>query len=60
MKKLSKPITKKKLKRLKTKDNLFTNDVISLDDSKNEKYLDNFAYQLYLANSQKESNSSNE
>ena len=37
MKKLSKPITKKKLKRLKTKDNLFTKDVISLDDSKKRK-----------------------
>lgn len=60
MKKISKPITKKKLKRLKTKDNLFTKDVISLDDSKNKKYLDNFAYQSYLANSQEESNSSNE
>lgn len=60
MNKISKPITKKKLKRLKTKDNLFTKDIISLDDSKNKKYLDNFAYQSYLANSKKENNNSNE
>lgn len=51
MKKISKPITKEKMKKLKSIDNLFTKDVISLDDSKNKQYLDDFVYQSYLANS---------
>lgn len=51
MKKISKPITKEKMKKLKSIDNLFTKDVISLDDQKNKQYLDDFVYQSYLANS---------
>lgn len=29
-------------------DNLFVKDTISLDDKRNEKYLDNLSYQIYL------------
>lgn len=39
------------MKKLKSIDNLFTKDVISLDDQKNKQYLDDFVYQSYLANS---------
>lgn len=45
MKKIRKPIKKDKLK---NHDNLFVKDTISLDDKKNEKYLDNLSYQIYL------------
>ena len=53
MKKISKPVTKEKL--TKIKDNLFTENVISLDVSKNQKYFDNLSYQQYLANLNNES-----
>ena len=53
MKKISKPVTKEKL--TKIKNNLFTENVISLDDSKNQKYSDNLSYQQYLANLNNES-----
>lgn len=53
MKKISKPVTKEKL--TKIKDNLFTENVISLDDNKNQKYFDNLSYQQYLANLNNES-----
>lgn len=46
MKKISKAITNKKF--LKKSDNLFTKNTISLDNSKNRKYLDNISYQEYL------------
>lgn len=45
MKKFSKPITKRKY--YKKTDNLFTKDNISLDNPKNKKYLDEYAYQEY-------------
>ncbi len=51
MKKILKPITKEKMKKIKNIDNLFTKDVISLDDTKNRKYLDDLVYQSYLVNS---------
>ena len=53
MRKISKPVTKQKMKKLKISDNLFTNNVISLDDPKNKQYLDDFVYQAYLANNRK-------
>ena len=53
MKKISKPVTKEKL--TKIKDNLFTENVISLDDRKKQKYFDNLSYQQYLANLNNES-----
>lgn len=53
MKKISKPVTKEKL--TKIKDNLFTENVISLDNRKNQKYFDNLSYQQYLANLNNES-----
>ena len=46
MKKISKAITNKKF--IKKSDNLFTKNTISIDNSKNRKYLDNIAYQEYL------------
>ena len=49
MRKIPKPITKDKKKKLKKSDNLFTKDVISLDDPKNKQYLDDFAYKIYLS-----------
>lgn len=55
MRKILKPITKDKMRKLKSIDNLFIKDVISLDDPKNKKYLDDFVYQAYLANSNNES-----
>ena len=60
MKKISKPITKEKTKKLKSIDNLFTKDVISLDNPKNKQYLDDFAYQSYLINLNNESDNFNE
>ena len=39
------------MKKIKNIDNLFTKDVISLDDTKNRKYLDDLVYQSYLVNS---------
>lgn len=53
MKKISKPVTKEKL--TKIKNNLFTENVISLDDSKNQKYFDDLSYQQYLSNLNNES-----
>lgn len=53
MKKISKAITKEKL--TKIKDNLFTENVISLDDRKNQKYFDDLSYQQYLSKLNNES-----
>ncbi len=53
MKKISKAITKEKL--TKMKDNLFTENVISLDDRKNQKYFDDLSYQQYLSKLNNES-----
>ena len=60
MKKISRAITKKFSKKNKFKDNLFTKDVISINDKNNKKYLDNFKYQEYLKNLNSESSDSNE
>lgn len=60
MKKISRAVTKKFSKKNKFKDNLFTKDVISINDKKNKKYLDNFVYQVYLKNLNSESCDSNE
>lgn len=53
MKKFSRAVTKEKL--TKMKNNLFTENVISLDDSKNQKYFDDLSYQQYLSNLNNES-----
>lgn len=53
MKKISRAITKKKLNKLTKFDNLFTKDVISLDDKSNKQYLDDFVYQSYLSSLKK-------
>ena len=53
MKNNLKNITKDKLAQLKIKDQLFTEKVVSLDDKRNKKYLDNLSYQQYLANLRK-------
>lgn len=60
MKKFSKQNTKKFSKKNKFADNLFTKDVISIDNKKNKKYLDNFVYQEYLKNLNNESSYINE
>lgn len=60
MKKISKPTTKEKNKKLKRSDNLFTKNTISLDDPKNKKYLDDFAYKVYLINLNIESGDNDE
>ena len=60
MRKISKSITKDKKIKLKNSYNLFTKDVISLDDSKNKQYLDDFAYKIYLINLNSESGDSDE
>lgn len=60
MKKISKATTLKFLKNFRKKDNLFTKNIISLDDSKNKKYLDDFAYQEFLKKSKNESSDLNE
>ena len=60
MRKISKPTTNDKKKKLKKPDNLITKDVISLDDSKNKQYLDDFAYKIYLINLNSESGDSDE
>ena len=60
MKKISKAMTKKFSKKAKFTDNLFTKDVISINDKKNKKYLDNFVYQEYLKNQNTESSDVNE
>ncbi len=60
MKKISKAVTKKFSKKTKYADNLFTKDVISINDKNNKKYLDNFKYQEYLKNLNSESSDSNE
>ena len=58
MKKLSKPISKRKY--CKKTDNLFTKDNISLNNPKNKKYLDEYAYQKYLKKINNESCDFNE
>ena len=40
----------KKIKKIKTKDNLFIHGIISLDDKKNLKYFDKLSYENYLKN----------
>ena len=60
MKKISRAVTKKFSKKNKFKDNLFTKDVISINDKNNKKYLDNFVYQEYLKTLNNESSDSNE
>ena len=59
MKKISRVVTKKFSKKNKFKDNLFTIFVISINNKKNKKYLDNFVYQEYLKNLNSESGDSN-
>lgn len=59
MKKISRVVTKKFSKKNKFKDSLFTKDVISINNKKNKKYLDNFIYQEYLKNLNSESGDSN-
>lgn len=41
-------ITEDEIKNIKKKDNLFTVNVISLDDKNNTKFLNSYAYQEYL------------
>lgn len=53
MKKISRAITKEKL--TKKHDNLFTKDVISLDDKNHQKYFDDLSYQQYLSTLNNES-----
>ena len=60
MKKIFKAVTPKLFKKFRKKDNLFTKDTISLDDKKNKKYLDDFAYQEFLRKFKNESSDSNE
>ncbi len=48
MKKSSKKVNPKKTTR--TKDNLFTKNVISLDDKNHLNYFDDLSYQQYLSN----------
>ena len=60
MRKISKPTTNDKKKKLKKSDNLFTKDVISLDAPKNKQYLDDFAYKVYLINLNSESGDNDE
>ncbi len=60
MKKISKAVTKKFSKKTKFIDNLFAKNVISINDKKNKKYLDNLVYQEYLKNLNSESSDSNE
>lgn len=60
MKKISKAVTKKFPKKAKCADNLFTKDVISINDKKNKKYLDKFVYQEYLKNLNSKSSDVNE
>lgn len=60
MKKISKAVTKRFSKRAKFADNFFTQDVISINDKNNKKYLDNLVYQEYLKNLNSESSGSNE
>ncbi len=58
MKKFSKSITKEKI--TKKNDNLFTENIVSLDDKKNQKYFDKLSYEKYLLNLKKESSDLNE
>lgn len=44
----------------KKSDNLFTKDEISVDDPKNKKYLDDFAYKVFLINLNNESGDNDE
>lgn len=58
MKKISKAITNKRF--LRKSDNWFTKNILSLDNPKNRKYLDNLVYQQYLKNLSNESSDINE
>ena len=60
MKKISKAVTKKFSKKTKCADNLFTKDVISINNKKNKKYIDNVVYQEYLKTLNNESSDSKE
>lgn len=60
MRKISNAVTKRFSKKAKFADNLFTQDVISINDKKNKKYLDNFIYQEYLKTLNNKSSDSNE
>lgn len=51
---------KGKKKKIYKKDNMFTNNTISLDDIKNKNYLDDFAYKVYLINLNSESGDTDE
>ena len=53
MKKILRAITREKL--TKKHNNLFTKDVISLDDQNNQKYFDDLSYQQYLSTLNSES-----
>lgn len=53
MRKISRAITREKITR--KQDNLFTKDVISLDDKNNQKYFDDLSYQQYLSTLNSES-----
>lgn len=60
MRKISKAVTKNFSKQTKFSDNLFSENVISINDKKNKRYLDNLIYQEYLKNLNSESSDSNE
>lgn len=51
---------RKKIKKSNKRDNIFNSITISLDDPKNEKYLDDFAYKVYLINLNDESGDTDE
>lgn len=58
MRKISKAITNKKF--LRKSDNLFSKNMISLDNPRNKKILDDMVYQEYLRKLKNESSDFNE
>lgn len=59
MKKLKNALTEDDVKKIEKKNNLFTKDVISLNDKKKRRILDSYAYQEYLKKLNNESSDFN-
>lgn len=59
MKYFDEVLTEEEIEEIQKKDNLYTKDTISLNDKKNSKLLDSYAYQQYLRKKNKKKSNNN-
>lgn len=59
MKYFDEVLTEEEIEEIQKKDNLYAKDIISLNDKKNSKLLDSYAYQQYLRKKNKKKSNNN-